>query len=807
MNRNIGLIRIYLIIMLFSAIVININGAESTTYTNIDGIATLSNTLIELKWETTHGTLVGLKNKITGTQYIDGNYTDNWVAFINKTTGNKWLASLGTIYKGRNIVLNNILSSNFSNGITLEFLYKNIEGMNITIKQHVTLSDNDPVSKWNTEIINNELNTVVTAIISPKITGIKVLTNESLMWPWKEGQIFKNPGDILHIMQYPVPASMQWMNLFNEDESLYYSVLDSTASYKEFRFGYDSALDYSTFKPRQMSVTFWPFVQSSETFISATVEIGVANEGEWYWGADRYRSWLINNGWEKSKFQIVNELAGWRTGFNKLYTESFLRNTYSEIPNLISGINEYGIHLLEMLGWHYNGFDSYYPDYDYLTGAGGGDGLQNAIAEIHNNGDKVFFYINNHIADIESNWYNSNSGIANIKKIDGSYYMEKYGTAPNRTFSAMCPKSDIWIRQLNNRVMDLRMKGADGIWWDQMMEMDAVLCYNSNHGHSSPATAFSEGYADMMNTIHKNFSYNGTQTNYIFAAEGVNDYYSKFVDICGMMWARSFGYDTNQAPQVTRYTIPAKFLGLPNSGKSFQDKDQYALAFLMGDPLLIDISDNKITNSYVFPRYPNIYNMEPQIYYYGTYKDKKGLFLDNTNIQGTTIIGQNKDRIGVQLYNPTLDIQKVTVNLDFSKLGIEKKAVTKISNIENGTAIKYLIDGNSVKFDIIVPSGDVVAIKVSLGNASNFLTNNKFDNIKIYPNPFYNNVFTIESNDRGFKNISIFNILGERIYYKEFPMPLKKYECFVNNITNGVYFLQITKDNKEIKKLKLIYNG
>ena len=214
----------------------------------------------------------------------------------------------------------------------------------------------------------------------------------------------------------------------------------------------------------------------------------------------------------------------------------------------------------------------------------------------------------------------------------------------------------------------------------------------------------------MMDAIHWDFSSHGTNTNYVFAMEGVSDYYSYFVDLNGMMWGRSLGYVPQQAPQVTRYTIPAKFLGLPTAGKAKGSLDEYAWAFTMGNPLLVD---TVTPNANVFPRYTDIYKSEPTIYFYGTYKDERGLSLSNSNIKGTTIVGENQDRLGIQLRNLSSVSQTVTVTLDYAKLGLAGSTVGSVVNIEGGAAVAYTTGANSVSLTITIPANDVKALKIS----------------------------------------------------------------------------------------------
>ncbi|WP_010504076.1 DUF6259 domain-containing protein, partial [Paenibacillus elgii] len=427
-----------------------VSAAGETIYSDDRETVSLENSMIRFQWQKSNGTLKGLLNKVTQTKYLGGIVSANWTAFIDTGTGNPWKAWLGTMYKGKDAVLSKVRKEQLDNGVRVSLEFNRVGGKNISIIQHITMYDRDPVSRWTTEIINNEPNSTVTAVVTPQVTGIQTLQGEVIQWPFKEGELISNPGAELRMMQYPVPASMQWMELFNGSEGLYYAVLDKKAVFKEFRFGHDSGLDPAVGqKPRQMSVTFWPFTATGKTYLSPTVEIGVANEGKWYWGADRYRKWLTETAhWNKQKSKMASELDSWYPGFNKFYGKP-LSQTYAQMVDYIKKVNVYGVQNLEMLGWHKDGFDSYYPDYEYLPDAGGAVGIEQALREIHHDGNRAFFYLNNHIADIESNWYKTTPEESIlVKKLDGTPWEESYGNG--RRFHVISPGADPWIKKASS---------------------------------------------------------------------------------------------------------------------------------------------------------------------------------------------------------------------------------------------------------------------------------------------------------------------------------------------------------------------
>jgi hypothetical protein len=242
----------------------------------------------------------------------------------------------------------------------------------------------------------------------------------------------------------------------------------------------------------------------------------------------------------------------------------------------------------------------------------------------------------------------------------------------------------------------------------------------------------------------------------VFAAEGANDFYSQFIDVAGGMPGRPLGYapqrcdqlvsttepfgvnwpcGAHHAPEIGRYTMSARFLGLANfSGKvdandvaipsNFGTPEEYTRAFLLGDAFramevgayMSSSSDAYASiNRYAFPRYTNIYASEPEIYFYGTYVDAKGLVLDAapTDVMGTLIVGASTDRIGVQLWNRTGADRDVRVEIDLDALGLTGSATTVV-DLEGGTPPTTTGGGRSIGFIATVPSHDVKAFKVVL---------------------------------------------------------------------------------------------
>jgi hypothetical protein len=758
--------------------------------------------LMELRWDALTGALVGLRNVATGTELLTGSTHSAWSAAI-ANTDDIWSARTGDpdpshgvgrngksspapghvelwsstsdgtpqLLGGGSTVLSAFAARPLDGGgFTFDLTFAPAPGLPLQVVQHVTLLDGDPVAHWTTDVTASPSTTVV-SIASPELLGVATLPGEQLAWPLHEGALFPRAGsDVgtdLRWMSYPAAASMQWMELFTTTEGLYLGVVDSTGSYKELNFGYDPALGLAD-QPREMAVSFFGYATAQRSYSTPEVEVGMAPTGGWYWGADRYRAFLAKSGMVRKLPKIVRELRGWHRGFNRTYPIATARTyDYCTIPPLLMGpeyTDRTGISVLLLYGWHHDGLDSYYPDYEFLSkskrvalhdkpclqGADLAASMQSLAARPEPN--RVMFYVNAHIADQQSEWYQDPANrAAQALGPDGTPYVETYPTQPNRFYSVMCPMAQAWADRLDAKAMELRTlappgAGAVGIYWDQAEEVPALPCYDRTHGHSTPHSAFPEGYRALFQRINADFSLSGSDDEYIFAAEGANDYYSQFIDVAGGMPLRPPGFyldspqcdaptsrywsfygvnwpcDAKHAPEIGRYTMSARFLGLANFKSKFGARDEYARAFLLGDAFRqMEVGYRGKTdpygtiNAFAFPRYTNIYASEPEIYFYGTYVDAKGLVLDAapTDVMATLIVGVNGDRIGVQLWNQTSTDRLVRVEIHLDVLGLPSGS-TGVVDLDGGAAPSVTVDGPIVTFVAAVPSNDVKAYKVAL---------------------------------------------------------------------------------------------
>lgn len=585
------------------------------------------------------------------------------------------------------------------------------EGGQITVERTYALAEGDTALTAQMRVIND----------APGVTVLKAQPLSlywmedagqgwSLLWPWHEGEI--HAGEVVRMASggvegreagYPVPFSMQYMALFTEAESLYFGVHDAKADHKNFFFRPHGEGQVA------LGGEQWVYVAPGEAKDCAPVQVALQSEGGWARAADRYRAFIAQDtDWTREHRPIAENFVGWYPFTMAMYPDQY-KAAYEKgapvdgVPTMrqvsATARNKGDIPMVLFLGWHQDGFDARYPDYKFDERMGGEEGFRRAAEAIHADGGQIMMYMNNHLADTLSDWYqtpNAQGGPIGldcaVRTPEGGEYHETYWTGLD--YVAMCPAAQPWIDVNADAVRRLRKNGTDAIWLDQMMEMPSALCYNREHGHDTPATAFNQGYARMMQAFNAVLEEYGD--DYLYGCEGVCDAYIQWIDISALMWMRLLGFAPESAPETTRYTLPAKILGLP--GHNAPGKHEYARAFLMGEPILAREPFNALIKAYV-----GLYRQYPDIYLSGRYEGVNGIKDLPQALQAGVMLAGDGTRAAVQLYNPGTEAVTATLGYD---------APTGLVSAVDGFTGADVLSGEGT-FDVTLEPGDTAAVIVS----------------------------------------------------------------------------------------------
>lgn len=665
--------------------------------------AILKNDWIQLTFERDHGILIGLSNLKTGREYLDGKKSNNgFYMTVDTGTGNIWETETGGItidrYKQTAVdadIVKMVYPSKQTLIISQAF---SIGDGTVTVTQTVTLENEADTATFSMHIANTATKAVVTSM--RYVTVDNIVDDEygmSLLWPNREGELFEdalNPNnrDTASLEGiYPVPLSMQFVSIFNSTESLYYAVHDEARAYKTIAFSHDHN------GMGRIQTTLWPFVGASSEQTLPDIELGVFSGDSWYTPADRYRSYLLENGYDKERGKLATEFVGVHENGMIGYQNQYVTR-YEQIPSVVQKNWETnGIPLTVFLGWHNDGFDSRYPDFKFSFGIGGESSFRSAMAALDKSGGYAAMYLNLHIAETKSVWFHTKheSGETNgyacaIRDVDGRVTEETYeDTAAGLTYLAMCPSAQAYQDAIVEAATRLAKNGADGLYLDQISCMPAALCYNGDHGHSTPATAYAEGYDEILQDITKVMQkYND---NFIILCEGTCDAYIRYIDVCAGNFTRLMDYADYAKTEVGRYILPTYFYGRRTSLNSSMEATSYGHAFVLANGIFAQ-NQNTLAKRLADLMYAN-----PSVYFHGRFMDQRGL-VDVAELVYTSLFLSDDETIAaIHLFNDNNASIAVPVRVDLASLGLIGE-VRSVVNAETGETVAYA-DGATVTLE------------------------------------------------------------------------------------------------------------
>lgn len=591
-----------------------------------------------------------------------------------------------------------------------------------------------------------------------QLSGLKDSNNEKLklFWPNKEGKIYDDAISKINnstngkenlVNVYPGLCSMQLIQLFNDVEGLYYFVEDTNREYKIANYGdqtisdgYDNGQIESKDKI-SLSFTQFPFVGSNQTKNIYKTVVGVSVNEQWYKGSDRYQQFLKENDFLRNydnfqeNWKGFCSLVGSDYGSKHFATYTSTGVAQENYSNWINNVKEQcDINTELILGWNEGGFDSKYPDYDFAEGEGfnGQSGFKEMADNIHRDDNLFCAHINSRIADVESNWSKTlntdgvlqyqSAGIKMAGYQDGlpideyEQYLvcETYGTGT--MYYVMSPASKEFQDQLISVVTRLRENGCNGLWFDQLFERDAKLDYDETHkmkDTSTPATLHYEGYSYLMSKFDEIAStINPNEPWIMVCGGGAGDALAKYVDVYGGDWNRKLGSKDNSkdssllkigtencdkhlmSPELSKYTVPAIYIGQAGAGTLAGQQDEYARAFVLGSPFLVEQVSATVTTKSLL----SVYDYYPDIFYKGIFTDKKGLKISDIDVMGSIILSENQKQLAIQLYNyDSNKAENCNISINLNKLGINGNVKT-ITNLFTGQT--YQVNNNSFTYSL-----------------------------------------------------------------------------------------------------------
>ena len=699
------------------------------------GRVVVGNAKVEIGLDSTTGAIMRLLNKTTKTEYVGGSsgpafeLTYATYSLHGAPPNDLWSAGYGSLIGTNGQRVTQFHFNKTDSGATLDAVYDRMydEGRPIQLKVHYTidLRVNDEETRWKIAIDNRDKGTVK-EVYFPIISGLSRF--EKLIMPNHGGQLLRDPIAKLNAetpfvsLEYPSRASMQWFEYYGKDAGLYLACYDKDMGYKRMCFGRMTG-------GRQASTWFveYPFVVAGASWVGPEAAIGI-HAGDWHWGADRYRAWLES--WV-SKPQPAKRVEGMIFDDGEQMIKGPDEKTLCSYRDLISRnramLGLPGGRGLMLVGWMYNGHDTYYPEYNAIPDLGGGKALTDVIDSIHALGLRVNAYMNGRLCNIETDTYKTHGkhwavlgmapglGVGSVEFFELQEGWNKYWERAGRGegwFSVMCPSAKGWQDHLVGQVTHmLRDYHFDGIFFDQPGSYYAELCYNRYHGHSTPATAWGPGQLELIRRIHSE----GRKINPEFAMwiEGMNDVYGQFLDYQtdkNPVWEpMRLHPDAETFVEMWRYTVPWYITANSTGAYTFVPSKDTVYGsyyhFVMG----IRIMGERVAGP-VTEKVEKLWRKGGDFFFSGRFMDDVGLSVLTPDVLAKAYLGGKG--VAVPLWNTSDRALTCDLTLDLRRIRAAEGGKIEVISLETEKPVRYSVHGDRIDTKVQIAPHDVTVVVV-----------------------------------------------------------------------------------------------
>jgi hypothetical protein len=386
-----------------------------------------------------------------------------------------------------------------------------------------------------------------------------------------------------------------------------------------------------------------------------------------------------------------------------------------------------------LIGWMYNGHDTYYPEYNAIPDLGGDKALVAAIDQAHAAGASVTAYVNGRLNNIETETYKKFGkrwavlGMAprlGVGTIDFYELHEDWNKQWERAkrgegwYSVMCPSAKGWQDFIVGQVLHVvRDYHFDGVFLDQPGSYYAELCYNKTHGHTTPATAWGPGYLEIFRRIRAEAR--KINPEFTIYTEGMNDAYGEFLD-----------YHTDKNPlwepmrthpemetfvEMWRYTVPAYVTSNGPNGYTYPPSrdatygDYYR--FVMGIRGIGRSGGRGAANparDAVVSKIERLWTKGGEFLFYGRFMDNVGLAVSSPAMFAK--VYQADAGIAVPVWNVTAEDAKGSLTIDLNALGLAEAAPAGAASLDTGSSLEMKTQGGRLVVPVALKPHDADVI-------------------------------------------------------------------------------------------------
>ncbi len=618
----------------------------------------------------------------------------------------------------------------------------------IVVTYTVTVQPGDPGSEWQVTVDNQAPHLPSTGLIVhrvgfPLLSGLAPGEPEHtlLMQPRYQGHIVRNPLHELddESLSYLGNASMSWQEVYVEGSTpeepsygLYLGSHDPELPQTELLYKSHPAEGHF-----ELGVERWSILWPDEKWTAGSCVVAL-HEGDWHWGADRYRDYFYTAFGRPRIPEWIQQTDGW-------FGCGGPRYTFRDLPKVLDAAEEIGLNYLQLWS-QMTGADEIYHVYLYPNPfMGTPEELKDAIAEIHRRGGHIGFYHNyvttdptlqeflnrdkyrDIIAD-EPQSFGWKDGWIDVAMMGpegryrhlspGRYYWDGYWAA--------CPGSKLWQDYSVYWIVErwAREYGADAWYMDSVpagypVYGGSIVCFNTDHGHRRPQ-GVNAGLLEFFRRLRQ-----GAEAERPFGVlnEGVCDFLFRYAThVLGVELA---GW--HNQPDVFTYTFPEIpiFSGTANSwtgvqnyypGEEVTRQDAFNRVHLMGfryDVLgFYNPSEEQIPLLAYLKRLIGLRKKFKAELYQADFRDTLGLGALPDHVEAKIFHHRTEPRLVLTIVDRRAEKTEFTLQIDTSQLGVNVGGKAVLHTLDETQQIVGKAEGSLLQLRIPLFEGRPAAIVV-----------------------------------------------------------------------------------------------
>ncbi|MBD5395119.1 MAG: hypothetical protein HDR23_03880 [Lachnospiraceae bacterium] len=426
------------------------------------------------------------------------------------------------------------------------------------------------------EYISHVMFPIVSGITEKTLRGKLIMPEQSPFGDTREEDPFAY-GDGNHkdwirsnnrkMVRYPQLLVTSWMDYSDEKGGIWLEQRSERFDICDFGFERLIVKDRERKEKNtdclQFALQSYPGVLWQKKKRSAPFVIGI-HEKDWKIPAIRHREWLKKHIHLPQIPEGFKRALGWHFFFMK-QQDGTVYFDYHDLPDMAEAAARAGLHHIMVFGWYFAGHDNEYP-FGYYTNKewGGAEILREQIRKCEEAGSFVIPFFNGTLLDISTEEYKKYGWRWPVLGRTGKPYCGTEFSRANTDmgFSNAC----IPTTTRNMTLLDICITAEEvrSFWKDTVkriveeygfhnLQLDqiahkAYVCYDPEHHHKSPETAYTEEAAELLAMVRE--IVRTQEKEGIMIGEGMTDLVMQY---CDGFWNWHQAYNK---PEIIRYSVP-----------------------------------------------------------------------------------------------------------------------------------------------------------------------------------------------------------------------------------------------------------